>query len=400
MASGGGRLLFRLVVSAAATLVALALANAWAARYQPVKQLLFQLDDELLHETLPGARRLLLMPAIVGGERVLTELGPEGYRGPALRSPKSAQRVVVAGDSLVLAENVVRRETFVARLGGALAQLSDAAPEMVNAGVSGYGPDQTLLRFERDAGLLDADLCVLVLCANNDFGDLIRNKIFRLDAQGELVRGQYRLHERLREMFAGWEQEAREPALLRLYRSARESRAQEQALAASVGAQRPPYIQEYLAAARGEYQDYASGNPDVYSLFRDYYDVDIALYPAWPSAQEKRRLMRAVLGRFRDLCAERGVEFFVLVVPSAVDLCADFEIRVERERYPWYSPAVLSASYVGICQELGIAHHDLYDDFVAAGPQGLFVGHDDIHWNAAGQALAAGVVAGLIEPLL
>ena len=159
-------------------------------------------------------------------------------------------------------------------------------------------------------------------------------------------------------------------------------------------------MQEYLAAARAEHQDYLSGSPNVYSLFRDYYDADVVLYPAWPSVRDKRRLMRAVLARFRDLCVARGIGLFVLVVPSAVDLCEEFEIRVDRGRFPQYSPAVLSASYVGIAQDLALAHHDLWDDYARAGACRLFVGHDDIHWNATGQALAAEIAAPRVAALL
>src|SRR6185436_5789593 len=70
--------------------------------------------------------------------------------------------------------------------------------EVINAGVTAYGPDQACLRIEDEVARLDPDLVVLAVFADNDFGDLARDKIFRLDGDGRLRENHPRLSPKLR----------------------------------------------------------------------------------------------------------------------------------------------------------------------------------------------------------
>ena len=376
----------RIAIALLVLVIAVVAANAVLARFWPVRALIFRVDETLLFEPIPGGRRLLQMDEVVGGERILVEIGRDGFRGaPLAKAP--ASRIAVYGDSLVMAENVELGDTFVARLGVHLST-AEVPVEAVNAGVTGYGPDQALLKLEREVAGLAPDLVLIVLCASNDFGDLLRNKLFRLDAEGRLDRHRPDLSDRMRDFFAEAERAARRPALLRVVDDFREKRRRTAARDALT--LEPPYIRWYLDATRGEYADFiGSGDPRVYNLFQDTYDADLAIYPEWESAQYKRRLMQRVLARLREACAMHDVPLAAIVVPSAVDLCADFEIRVDESVWPTYSPSRLTDALSAILEAERIPHLDLFTPFRDAGPDGLFVGHDDIHWNAAGQELAA-----------
>ncbi len=392
------RLPRKLLVALFALALSLLAAEWTVGRVFPVGSLLFRLDDELLYAPIPGSRNVTLMDEALGGARILVELNEQGFRGrpvgarPPADSDERGIRIVVYGDSFVLAENVPLEETFVVRLGAHLAARLGANVEVVNAGVTGYGPDQVCLKLEREVDALDPDLVVIVLCASNDFGDLLRNKLFRIDETGRLVAAPHVLTEALRDSFAERVRSARRPALVRAFAhfvaSLRRAEAPEtdQVL---------PYIRWYLAASGEEYE-YAD-DPVVHNLFQDTYDADVAIHPEWPSVELKRRLMGAVLGRVRDACAARDLPLLALVVPSAVDLDPNFLIRVDRRRWPSYRPSRLTDELTALLAQRGIDHLDLFEPFRAADPSGLFVGRDDFHWNAAGQDLGARLCAAAIE---
>jgi hypothetical protein len=55
--------------------------------------------------------------------------------------------------------------------------------------VTGYGPDQESLVMEDDLPSLKPDLIIVAIYSGTDFGDLLRNKLYRLDGQSRLVPG-------------------------------------------------------------------------------------------------------------------------------------------------------------------------------------------------------------------
>src|SRR6185295_4536691 len=74
--------------------------------------------------------------------------------------------------------------------------------ETVNAGVVGYGPDQACLRMEAELSRLRPDLVVVAVLAENDYGDLVRNRLFELGPRGELVRRHVVLAPEMRDAYA------------------------------------------------------------------------------------------------------------------------------------------------------------------------------------------------------
>ena len=373
------------------TALALAGAEVVLRRAWPVRSVTYRLDPVLLHDSIPRSRRLQRMPEWAGGGRHLVRFNSLGCRGPELAEPGRGPRVVVVGDSLVLAANLDEERTFPARLA-----LHLGACEVVNAGLESYGPDQTLLRLERDLEALAPDLVVLVLCATNDFGDLLRNKLFELEGD-RARRVRPTLSEAAREPFERHAREARAPAIARTFLEWRESRAAARAEARARPL--PELVPEYLAQAAWEYENtVVQRDRTVYSLQQDAYDADVALLPGTASAGYKRSLMTAVLKELLALCRGRDVPLVATVVPSAIDLDPGFWIRVDPARYPLYRREALVEALEGCAREAGIDLVPLASFASAPDPSALFVGRDDFHWSARGADLAAReVAAGLRE---
>lgn len=378
------RLRRRLLLCAASFALSLVVAELVLERRWPVRRTTYRLDPVLLHDSIPGSRRIQRMPSWAGGARNLVRFNDVGCRGAQLESPKTRRRLVVLGDSLVLAANVSEAETLPARLGEELG----AGYEVVNAGLESYGPDQTLLRLERDFDKLDPDALLLVLCATNDFGDLLRNKLFRLE-RGRLERTQAVLTDAAREPFERHAREASAPALVRTFLDWRETRAAA-AREREAPATGPDLIAEYLAQTEWEYRNAVlERDTRVYSLQQDAYDADVAIRPDGESSRAKQRLMTAVLRRLRERCVARGIPCALVVVPSAIDLDPTFLVRVDRDAHPTYSPTALSDAMSRCGREAGFEVLDLTAEFAARVETGLFVGRDDFHWNRRGIALAA-----------
>jgi hypothetical protein len=365
--------------------LALAAANAALARWYPLPVRMYQTDPELVYRPIANARSLKAVTENGSTHRVTTELDEHGFRRRRGLEPADPH-FAVYGDSFAFAEDVELEQTFVEQLGQQFGTSSRI--RMVNAGVVGYGPDQACLRMEQEFELLKPDLVVLVLCSANDFGDLVRNKLFSLDASEHAVRNRVVFAPELLAEFEAKARAAEAPALVRAWRSWQAER--EERARSAAGGPKPPWIDWYLAQAQDEYKEYVvEKQPAVRQVWQDYYDADLAIHPEWDSSAYKRRLMRAVLERMRDDCAKRPVPLVALIVPSAVDLCPRNEIRVDPARYPTWDPARLTGTLARILDELRVPYLDLYEPFRAAGPEGLYIGGDNMHWNAAGQLLAA-----------
>ncbi|MEC8496179.1 MAG: hypothetical protein VXZ39_14715 [Planctomycetota bacterium] len=389
----------RLGLSLAALGAALIAAELAVERWFPVGGAVYRLDAELLHDARPDAARIQPMPrARVGpgdAARVLVTTGPEGMRGRGLDRSGQRPRVLVIGDSLVMAENVPIDSTFVRQLTRALEEELDLPAwslEGVNAGRSDYGPDQSLLLLERCAREIQPSLVVFVLCAHNDLGDLARNRLFALEGE-ELVRRSPGVAPRIEVWFREVERAASQPALLRLFDALRAGGPVEDEFPGDP-------VPLYLAALRQQWEDARAGRP-VDSLFEDIHDVDVALGMD-VSGGAKVALLTGIARRalsaersHASLGLERAVPVHFVVVPSAVDVCRRFGITVDPAIHPGYDPEALAAAHVGALRLAGAERvHDLDPPLRALEEPGdLFVGGTDIHWNARGQRWAARLVA-------
>lgn len=405
----------RCAAAAASLAVSLVVAELVVERYLPVGGVVYRLDPELLLDALPDARRIQAMPpaAVREGDaaRVWIATNSLGLRGPELEAPKVRPRLLVLGDSFVMAENVPHAATFVHRLqleletrlvtaaaregGGEDARVrqGERAPgiECVNAGRSGYGPDQALLLARRLVDVVAPDALLIVLCAANDLGDLARNKLFLLGPGGALEPCRPRVAPHITRDFEQRAARAARPALVRLFEFAGERRR----ATAWPPAEDTSLLPLYDELLHGQFDDhFVRGDPTVNWLFEDIYDSVQALAPEGVLAQREQALLTAILRALGALAEERGIPCAAVITPTAPDLVPGLLVRITPESHPGYRRGTLTRLHREAATAAGLRVLDVSAEFAAhPDPGALFVGGDDLHWNAAGQALAARTVA-------
>jgi hypothetical protein len=374
---------------AAASLVAVVGAE-WVLRtWAPQAGFVYRLDPRCLYRLAPDTRKIYRNSETNGGRRVLFVVNPDGFRGDPLRRDPGL-RVVVYGDSFVEADYTPLAETFTKRLEARLAPALGRDVEAVNAGVAGYGPDQELRRFEDEAARLRPAVAIVVLYAGNDFGDVLRNRLYRLEA-GHLVEGGGFVAQSLWWQF----EDARRRTPYHLLRGLRRLRNAHRRAGASaeLEQQLARYVGRSLEMCAEDYRRIVvQGERGVDSVFRDPYDADVALLPDSPAAAYKRNLLEAVLGGWQNTAAAARVPILAVVVPPAID-CDAFDVKVDRAAYPTYDPARLSRVAAEAARRQGLPVLELREAFRATGAEGLYQHREDDHWNSRGQDLAARLVA-------
>ena len=365
------------------TLVALGAVELVLRMWFPIRGMIFALDDRVLYRHIPGSRRL----ADAGDGSwpgVLVEINAAGRRGDESGLSSGARRIIVYGDSYIAAEYTPESETFAAELQRQLtAQLG--ATEVLNAGVTGYGVDQAMLRIEDELPALRPALTVVALYAGNDFGDLLRNKLFRVDEQGALVPNHPSLGDDVRRSFTiplEWSS----IQIVRAVQSARDR--------ARRPSEPPPPVALDRTAVRlanrlAEYQNYiVAGDNVVRNLVADEYDADVSLEPDSDSARYRVRLMAAVLARLRQSVEARGSRLLLLIIPEYCDAGGPCPETEARRRHGGYRPDGLTGVLARLAREAGIEYVDLFKTFQAGGAGNLYYPRDE-HWNVPGQRLAA-----------
>jgi hypothetical protein len=371
---------------AAASVFAVAGAESVLRTWFPQAGFVYRLEPRSLYALAPGSRKLYRNSEPNGGRRVLFAVNSAGFRGAELRRDPGL-RVVVYGDSFVEADYTPLRETFTARLEAHLASGLGRRVEAVNAGVNGYGPDQALRRFEGEANRLHPAVAVVVVYAGNDFGDVLRNRLYRLE-ESRLVEGGGYVAPSLWWQF----EDARRRTPFHILRGLRRLRNahRREAAASRLPRKLATYVTRSLEMCEGEYRRIVvQGERAVDDVFRDHYDADVALRPGSPAAAHKVDLLEGLLGRWRQAAEAAGVPVLVVVVPPAIDVCDAFDVKVDRAAHPHYDPSRLSRTAAEAARRRGLAVVELYEPFRAAGADGLYQRYDDDHWNARGQDLAA-----------
>ncbi len=378
-----GRICEAAAVLALSSAVCLASAEAFlwifraGERYEP-----YRAHPTWLWEHIPGFSRFIPGP---DGEPVWVRVNRDGHLGP--EEGGGRPRVVVYGDSFAAAEEVDEEARFSAQLARALQASWGAGVEVVNAGVRSYGPDQELLRMEADFRASAPDVAVVVLYAGNDFGDMIRNGLLRLDAHGSLVFHPVRLEPGFASALA---MNSRGPALLRLWRKARaEWERKTPRQSERDAAERVDFA---LAATRDRFRRYQAGGGE-FRFDHDRFNADVALEPGSESARAAIALLGALLRRMRERAEASGASLVSVGIPFVLDVCPEHPFgRIERERFPAYTPAGLTNLLSDTARAADVPHVDLYPTFAASDGCRWYFRTDD-HWNAGAQAEAARLVA-------
>lgn len=383
------RIAGRVLLIAASSLAMLLFAEAagevaLGTRLRPV----YQTDDVLIFKLIPNRESVMTRSPRNGGATVAHRINAQGFRGEELKpAGTAASRIVVYGDSFIHASYTPEEETFPARLAALLKGSLGGEVEVINAGVSSYGPDQVSLKMEAELPRLRPDAAIVAIFAGNDYGDLMRNKLFRLGEDGRLVRNEWQLDPKVRNLF---ELSQRESILKR-------------ALSNVLGALRPgnarqagaPDLGYLLAESEREYRSFVlERNNVVTNTHMDYYSADVSLERASPSAQYKVRLMRAVMRRIRDVAAHNGVRLTFLLIPHPVDVTREYDgWHIDRSRFPGYAERNQIGPLEDAATGLAVPFVSLFDAYRSADANALYFHDGDDHWNSAGQRVAAELMA-------
>ena len=372
------------------TLAALEIALRIAGTVPPS---LYEADSTLIYRPVAGGRKNFVHNAANGGGTVRVSIDADGYRGPPLRDAGSARRIAVYGDSFIAGEFADDSLTFVRMLERDLA--ARAPTEVVNAGVTGYGPDQEYLRMQRDLPRLKPQVVVLAIFADNDMGDLVRDRLFRLRPDSTLEAHRVTLHPTLERTLtsqahpSGW----RRLHLVRWIERKRR-RVTENLPATRPRINEPTFsIAGYSAwamfNAERQFADTRAHPDTVLDLLGDSYDIDVSATPDAPSARYKVALMDRLLGAIQDDMATRGVPLVLVIIPSPIDACESYDIRVDTARYPAYERRRISGTIDSLAARHGIRRLDLWTPFRAHNACDLYYRGGDLHWKANAQAMAA-----------
>jgi hypothetical protein len=149
-------------------------------------------------------------------------------------------------------------------------------------------------------------------------------------------------------------------------------------------------IQQCYSAMEQEYSVYKQSKPRCFSIFGDYYDLDIALSLDADSSKTKIKLMEGIIKKAKNIADKKGIGFVVLILPSVIDLTENFDFSYKHlEKYPGYRRTNLTNAVKNICISNRIHFINLFDIFSKNNPEDLFFKGRNDHWNDQGQEIAA-----------
>ncbi len=365
----------------------------------------YQFDEERIASLSPSSSKVYLR-SVDGGPRFIRwHTNGDGFRGPELQGSPDT-RVIVYGDSNVHARFSAQKDTYTGQLDRLLDETTGGDVEVINAGVVGYGPDQNLLRIATDIDRYKPDAIVFHLFTENDFGDIVRNRLFALDPSGALVRTAHPVTLDARMPKSAWVRPSGpllSNLMVNLFAQAfLRGRAREAEPHPELQHDPEGFRENRLRQHRREFAVYLGDGPRKYSMFSDHYEADIAFEPASESAQTKRALLAAVVEEAARITTAHGVTFLVVIQPTSRDLTTNLpNHHLALEGVHGYDRRRLDQWVQEICEAAEVDFVNLFDVFDATGtPNDLYFPTPDPHWNEAGQLLAAEATAAHLGPSL
>ena len=330
---------------------------------------------------------------INGGQAIRWSTNSDGFRGKELLSDP-AVRIMVYGDSNIQARFSDLQNTYSYRLQEYLSNITGQNIEVINAGTIGFGPDQSMVRFSMEVKKYKPDLVNFHIYAENDFGDLLRNNLFSINAQTNTIEPNYTT---VYQNSNNWSIEKLKESITSLLVARAASKLWkmiESSMGIDTSKESEPKAQLtmteqfeiILSASERDYNSYKEGN----RVSGDHYDVDIALFPDKESSETKRILMEHVLENARMLADSESIEFLVTIQPSSRDMTTNLDLNHKKfSQYPEYKRENLTSAVEKLCLENNINTLNLFDLFMENEPERLFFKGRNDHWNDAGQDLAA-----------
>ena len=361
----------------------------------PVSPSIYQPDPTLLHKLIPNSRKVFKHKKENGGEEIPIAINSLGFRGPELSKVPGIKRIIVYGDSFVEGEFSALAKTFAKQLEAKINTGSSGPIEVVNAGVVAYGPDQISLKMDKELDKLHPDLVILAIFPGNDFGDLLRNKIYRLDSNNKLQVNDYFLGDSLRSTLV----KAAAGVNIEYFRTMAVASEAYRNLSHSIMNFIDPdsYFETTLRFSREAYEDVAlRHNYEVTNLFGDYYAADVALKPNDASSIYAIKLMENVIRKINLSVVSRKIPLILLIIPHPIDVCRQRHLQVNQSKYKEYKRSGLTDIVENIAKRQEIPYLNLFSYFNELEADNLYFEIED-HWNDLGQSVAADLTAKLIR---
>ena len=112
----------------------------------------YEFNQDYLISLAPNIQKTFVRAEHNGGDTIHWKTNNDRFRGDPLRNNPQV-RIMVYGDSNVQARFSKTENTFAYKLGEYLKHKGIKGIEVVNAGTLGFGPDQSLIRFEKEADI-------------------------------------------------------------------------------------------------------------------------------------------------------------------------------------------------------------------------------------------------------
>ncbi len=351
------------------------------------EEVAYMFHPTYLVDLKPNQSKQFTRTQVNGGDTIYWKTNSGGYR-ESMETVDSEYTLYVFGDSNIQGRFSSYKHTLPGQLGVRLSQTLNLEVNVVNAGVIGFGPDQCLLKMKEKFSEERPDYVILNIFADNDYGDIIRNGLFRIDQKGKL-----RLidHQRTPDPYLN----GTPVSFWDYWMVARMSRAIGRKIS---GADLPEHrkraeINMLTSLCANEYEAYVNEQWNTFSVFKDHYDIDLAIDPHSEASKLKVLLMEEILKEVQRFTEEQQIGLLVLIQPSVQDLTQNQVIGVkELKQFPSYDPSRLSSLIEDMCLRNQINYLNLWELFKKNTPEKLYFLLDD-HWNDKGQALAAEAVA-------
>jgi len=354
-------------------------------------EIAYTFNPDYLISLKPNIKKTYERIEINGGEIIHWRTNHDSFRGLELKEQPN-KRIIVYGDSSIQARFSTLENTFPYQLESYLNETGFKDIEVINAGIIGFGPDQSLIRFSKEADEYKPDLVIFHLFVDNDYGDLLRNRLFDLAPQGALKPTDY-----LATSDLGYANYFQKLATSLLITKAANKVTRLMTEQNKLTVESESSLEQLKLKAKLEYEAYRASKERSLSLFGDHYNIDVALNPKSDSSKLQIRLMNGVLREAKQLADSKDIRFLVLIQPSSRDISTNMEFNfIDLEGKENYKRSNLTDAAFSICQDNEIPAVNLYDIFMDNNPDSLyFYGWND-HWNDLGQSIAAKAVGAFI----
>ncbi|MGV7222367.1 MAG: SGNH/GDSL hydrolase family protein [Nitrospinales bacterium] len=307
-------------------------------------------------------------------------------------------RIIVYGDSFIQASYSKLENTFCEKLEKTLNKLLGINVEVINAGVNGYAPDQISIRIQEEINWVRPNLVVLSIFADNDFGDLLRHKLYRFTPEGVLTLNPYHLSKNFLNKYKKEQKDLQRVMLYRLFSrlmDAKWLKAKIEFWKKRLSKKEEPLkrpsseIEKWLLKSKEEYRNYLKEPKIVKNFMNGEYDADISIEPKSPSALLKIELMDKIIKLINDYLQKKNIPLITLIIPSPIDACENYDWQVDKKSYPNYSRKTLTSILENSVRQYGDKYLNLFDNFNNKNCNDFYFHYGNRHWNDLGQEKTA-----------